>query len=76
MWLLYRHTNHVEGVHIRKEMHKTDVGFAGMIDGEYLTSEWDLMVMLETKSASGDGMIWPGIGNPEEPMPYWLVKVE
>lgn len=76
LWLLYRHTNHVEGVHIRKEMRKTDTGFAGMIDGEYLTSEWDLMVMLEAKDASGDGMIWPGIGNPEEPMPYWLVKVE
>lgn len=76
LWLCYRHTNHLDGVFVRQEMQKTDNGFVGMIDGDYITSDWDLMVMLQTRDDFGNGMIWPGIGNKEEPMPYWLVKVE
>ena len=75
--LRYRHTNMLEGAFTAMSMTKTAGGpWEATIPGEYLTSEWDLLIYFDAINAYGDGLIYPGLWHPQEDQPYYIVRID
>jgi len=70
----YRHMNQLEGYFKTAEMRKTDKGYCGVIPGEYITPEWDLMVYFSCTDQNGDVHILPGVYHSAYPAPYHVIK--
>ena len=73
--LHYRHTNQLEGVFNTIVMDRGENGWCAVVPGEYLTSEWDLMLYITTQDAAGSCLMLPGIYHPKYPYPYHVVSI-
>ena len=74
--LHYRHTNQLEGVFKTLPMEKMEDGFEAVIQGEYITSDWDLMVYITLQKKDGSCLVYPGIYHPSYPYPYHVISVQ
>ena len=50
-------------------------GWEGVIPGDYIIPEWDLLVYVSAVEYNGDGNIFPGLDHPRYPAPYHVVEV-
>ena len=65
----------LEGAFKVCSMAKTDTGYRGLIPGGYIVPEWDLLVYFSGIGRSGQPMLYPGIYNAVQPMPYFVIQV-
>jgi hypothetical protein len=72
----YRHMNQLEGKFKVVEMERTDKGCKGVIGGEYITGEWDIMVYFSGVTEDQNVVIYPGVYHPHFLAPYHIVKVK
>ena len=75
LYIRYRHTNQLEGCFHKAKMEKSGGTFTYTIMGEYLSPEWDLLLYFEAVDENGDGMVFPGIDNTTQKMPYKLITI-
>lgn len=75
LYIRYRHTNQLEGCFHKDKMEKAGEKFIYTITGEYLSPEWDLLLYFEAVDENGDGMVFPGIDNMTQKMPYKLITI-
>lgn len=73
--LHYRHADQTAGEFRTAPMSAGADGFAGIIPGEYITPEWDLLVYFSTRDENGDPVLLPGIFHPDHPFPYFAASV-
>jgi hypothetical protein len=73
--LHYRHTNQTEGAFQTLKMEQTDRGYRAVVPGEYITSNWDLLVYVSTVTNDGDGVIVPGLYHATHAAPYRVVAI-
>jgi len=73
--LHYRHANQLEGKFRTAELEKTDYGYRGVIEGEYISPEWDLLVYFSAVDHSNRGIIYPGLYHSDYPAPYHIIRV-
>ena len=73
--LHYRHVNQTEGLFLTLVMSEADEGYEAVIPGEYVTTDWDLMVYITVQENAGICSMYPGIYNPIYPYPYQVIIV-
>ncbi len=71
----YRHMNQLEGKFKVVEMKRSDAGYTGVISGEYLTLEWDVMIYFSGVDENNNVSIYPGLYHPRFLAPYHVVKI-
>ena len=71
----YRHMNQLEGSFLLVEMSIHDGAYEGVISGEYITHEWDLMVYFSAVDFDHNVIIYPGVYHPKYLAPYHVVQV-
>jgi hypothetical protein len=57
-------------------MERTGDGYRATVPGEYVTTEWDLLVYVTAVDEAGNGVVAPGLFHPNEPAPYRDVRVQ
>lgn len=70
----YRHMNQLEGSFKTLKMSKETEVFTGIISGDYLKPDWDIMIYFTT-SIEDKPIIYPGLYHAEFPFPYFVVKI-
>ncbi|MFC6799624.1 hypothetical protein ACFQDQ_17465 [Haladaptatus sp. GCM10026878] len=74
--LHYRHTDQTEGPFREIVMERIDGGYRATIPSDYVTPEWDILAYFATVDEGGNGLLIPGLYHADEPMPYYVVKVD
>ena len=73
--LYYRHVNQLEGAFKVSPMEKRERGYRGVVPGEYILPEWDLMVYFSGVDQKGQPLLYPGLYHAEHPAPYFTIEV-
>ena len=74
--LYYRRMDMTEGKFKTAETVKTESGYRGKIPGDYIVDGWDLLVYFAARNQTGNTAIIPGLYHPEQPAPYFIVRIE
>jgi hypothetical protein len=70
----FRHPNQLEGRFQQLPMTGTGNTFHATIPASYITDEWDLLIYFSCL-CSNEPALFPGINNPQHPLPYFIVDV-
>jgi hypothetical protein len=73
--LRYRYTNQLEGEFITLNMQPYEMGYRGIIPGEYVAKSWDLLVYVTRVETDQKVTVFPGIYHPAYPAPYHRITV-
>ena len=74
--LHYRHTNQLEGPFETEPMTETANGHVATIPGDYVSTEWDLLIYVTAVDSDGNGIVAPGVFDAREAAPYHAITVE
>ncbi len=74
--LYYRRADLTEGKFKMAELAKTKSGYRGKISGDYIEYGRDLLVYFAARNQTGNTVIFPGLYHPEQPSPYYIIRIE
>jgi hypothetical protein len=74
LFLNYRHTDHTEGEYKRVPMRGNGEEYEAAVPAPYFAQGYDVIAYLSAIDRNGSAVIFPGIGHPEYPAPYFVVK--
>ena len=74
--LYYRATDQTQGPFHTVVMERTDGAFEGIVPGDQIAPEWDLLLYVGAVDRESGATIYPGLYHPRYPLPYCVVTVD